>query len=485
MVQPEDPKFIENARDEAEFYASLNGNGAETLSDTRILHPNDLPIVPESPPPADSREVQYPWMGKRLGHFRQMRMLGEGVMGRVFQAKDLNLERIVAVKVLRRHIPGLAKQQRVEQFLREARTAARIEHPNVINIYEINQHEDWWYIVMEMIEGESLQRIVKTAGLLPSSRACPVIADAANGLAAAHELGIIHRDVKPSNIMITRDGRGKLTDFGLARMADPDDPAGLADHSVGTPHFMAPEVIRKAPQTPALDVYSLGATLYYALTGTPPFNAHTAQEVLEMHVNKEPPDLRQTFPGYPESLAILIRHSLEKDPARRPTAADFAVALRAEAISAAPVRADALPVRAKPSLLRSRVVWITTVAAVMVLAIIGFWPTISAWFLTENRPGDKYFQRIFPDAPQSYGTLAGSTTPQQADLTSQPPPFSWVRHNKTSNYAFVASRKGRYYYKADSREAILIPYDFFVGYASADQARADGKIPFTSSAASE
>ena len=124
-------------------------------------------------------------------------------MGMVIQALDIHLQRLVALKVLRKRIAGLDEAKRVEQFLREARGAALIEHPNVVRIYEINQHAGWWYIAMEMVDGENMKQVVSAIGRLPPDRACPLIADAATALAVAHELAIIHRDVKPTNLMIT------------------------------------------------------------------------------------------------------------------------------------------------------------------------------------------------------------------------------------------------------------------------------------------
>jgi serine/threonine-protein kinase len=147
---------------------------------------------------------------------------------------------------------------------------------------------------MEMVEGNSLQEIVKAAGCLPEGRACPIIADAALGLQAAHEVGMIHRDIKPGNILVTRNGRGKLTDFGLVRVDDPNDPDdAFAHRSIGTPLYMAPEIIRRQPISQAVDIYSLGATLYYTLTGCPPYSADKVEDVLDQHLHKAPPDIQE------------------------------------------------------------------------------------------------------------------------------------------------------------------------------------------------
>ncbi|MHC4265616.1 MAG: serine/threonine-protein kinase, partial [Planctomycetota bacterium] len=251
--------------DEAEFEASLI-TGMDTQlanAETEILDASKIQTKYTQPA---AEKLQPAWIGKKLGHFKLLRLIGEGKMGRVIQAEDINLHRIVALKILNKRIPGVDEQQGVLQFLREARAAAKLEHPNVVRIYEINQHDGWWYIAMEMLEGKNLRTIVKAAGPLAQPRACTLIADASNALAAAHELGIIHRDIKPTNLMLTRSGRCKLTDFGLVRLDDPNDPFDFTDKAVGSPQFMAPEMINRENQTPAIDIYSLGATLYYALT---------------------------------------------------------------------------------------------------------------------------------------------------------------------------------------------------------------------------
>ena len=137
---------------------------------------------PKATPPS---RIQPPWIGKLLGHFKLLLLIGKGKMGRVIQAQDINLQRIVALKVLHKRIPGIDKRQQVHQFLREARGAAQIEHPNVVRIYEISEHEGWWYIAMEMLEGGNLREVVKAAGPLSAPRACALVADAAAALAVA------------------------------------------------------------------------------------------------------------------------------------------------------------------------------------------------------------------------------------------------------------------------------------------------------------
>ena len=322
---------LENIRveldDESGFEASLISDINEQLEAAEA--PAEGPPRADRPAPPSAQPA---WIGKVLGHFKLIRLIGQGAMGFVVEALDVNLKRRVALKVLRKRVEGLEKHEGVEQFFREARAAAKIDHPNVIRVYEINQHNGWWYIAMEMLEGENLKKVVQAAGPLPPSRACPIVADAAAALAVAHESGIVHRDVKPSNLMITRNGRCKLTDFGFVRMEDPDDPRDFTERSVGTPQFMAPEVIRHDPATPALDVYSLGATLYYALTGRAPFLGSTVGEICRQHLSAPVPDLCETMPACPRSLASLVQRAMAKDPAQRPTAREMAAILHAESV---------------------------------------------------------------------------------------------------------------------------------------------------------
>jgi eukaryotic-like serine/threonine-protein kinase len=484
--------------DEAAFEASLGS------ADVRPADQSKEAAAPH--PPAGQAEAspaagQPAWTGKTLGHFRLLRLLGEGTMGLVIQALDVHLQRVVALKVLRKRIAGIDAVKRVEQFLREARSAARIEHPNVVRIYEINQHAGWWYIAMEMVDGENIDRVVTAAGPLPPARACPLIADAATALAVAHGLGIVHRDVKPTNLMITRGGRCKLTDFGLVRSSDPNDPFDFTDRSVGTPKFMAPELIRRQDVTPAVDVYSLGATLYYTLTGGPPFVGKNVTEILRQHVAAPIPDVRDKAPGCPDSLASLVQRTMAKEPADRPTAANLAAALDAETIA---WRADgsgaasgstvlipgsglltggsgARPGRAFSGLARMWKSWRfwALSAAVLTAASLGV-----VWYLRARQapagPDRRALARLaerFPDAPETYGVLPPGEVFAAAPLPAEAPTFSWVGKVDTAGLRYVASKRGRWYYAGDDPRARLIRLEDFVGYATREEAEAAQKAP--------
>lgn len=472
----------------ADFEASLGASikPADPSEETVIL--------PAPPGSAEGIAAGQPaWAGKTLGHFRLLRLIGEGTMGMVIQALDIHLQRLVALKVLRKRIAGLDETKRVEQFLREARGAALIEHPNVVRIYEINQHAGWWYIAMEMVDGENMKQVVSAIGRLPPDRACPLIADAATALAVAHELGIIHRDIKPTNLMITRGGRCKLTDFGLVRLNDPNDPFDFTERSVGTPSFLAPELIQRHGITPAIDVYSLGATLYFALTGQPPYVGKTCKEVLKQHVSAPVPDVREKAPDCPESLALLVQRAMAKDPATRPTAADLAASLHAESIAwrtdgsgtstllvhgsgllpdaTGAIQQHAGPRRTWPSG-RFYVIGVAVAAAIAVTA----WYMASAPPPEDHRPLAKLVER-FPGAPETYGLLPAGQGCATAPVPAEAPEFSWVGKVDTAGLRYVASKRGRWYYAIDDPAARLIREEDFVGYATAQEAEAAGKSP--------
>ena len=450
-------------------------------------------------------------MGKILGHFKLLRLLGEGKMGRVIQAKDVNLQRIVALKILRKRIPWLKDAERVRQFLQEARAAAQIEHPNVVHIYEINQHDGWWYIAMEMLEGGNLRRLVNAAGPLAAHRACRLLSDAAAGLAVAHDLGIIHRDVKPSNLMLTRQGRCKVTDFGLVRLDDPNDLFDLKGKIVGSPQYIAPEVVSRGRQTTAIDIYSLGATLYYALTGKPPYAGGKLNDILKRHIDAPVPDIRKVLPECSASLDALIRRAMAKDPDKRPTATDFAAALRAEVImwqsegsgtatfggsavgglgsGSIAVPAPQPQTEERPgctlrlAIERLKPCWAWALAGILGVTAVAI-VLLSSFFGhggksdLEPKRDIVDFAKYFPAAPETYGVLPpGEIGEPVATDAGEPPTFSWVGQVDASGYRFAASTSGRYFYPIDDPAATLIRTENLVTYKTEAEARTDGKMP--------
>ena len=493
---------------EEEFEASLVDK-----VDSDLLHA-PTQIIPESPeelgiakPEEKIIENQPSWAGKILSHFKLLRLIGQGRMGRVIQAEDITLKRIVALKILNKRIPGVDQQEKVNQFLREARSAALIEHPNVVRIFEINQYKGWWYIAMELLE-ENLRRIVEAAGPLPPAKACWIIADAASGLAVAHNLGIVHRDIKPTNLMLTRHGRCKLTDFGLVRLDDPNDPFDFTDRAVGSPYFVAPEMLHSRQQSPAIDVYSLGATLYFALTGSPPYKGTNVKEIFKKHIKAPIPDIRELAPELPLSLAMLIKRTLSKEPANRPTAANFAAALRPEAITwqgngssvlsgtgsdylipsvngdarrtSASMDVAASKDKTKPHQTFKKHTW-SILSGIGVVIIVLTLVLLSRINHPEDQiqtiPVEEILSKSFSDSKPSYGVLPSGSNPNADSAYYKIPEFSWVGKVDISNILYVASTKGNHFYAAESPEAALIRLENFVGYETIEQALADGKRP--------
>jgi hypothetical protein len=272
--------------------------------------------------------------------YRLLNRLGTGGMSVVWRAYDEVLDREVAVKVLS---PDVAADPAVLDRIRvEARSAARLRHPNVVEVHDYGETADRLpYVVMELVEGRSLAEVL-TGGPLPWQSAVRVCAQVAAALAAAHARGIVHRDVKPSNVMVTTDGV-KLVDFGISATVGEADVIG--GEVYGTPAYLAPERLAGGRVQPATDVYALGLLLYLTLAGCLPWRASTTTQMLKAHRYLEPADL-PIVPGLPDEVDRLVRRCLDKEPDRRPSAAEAA---RVLGVTPAPPLLDAatvpIPVR--------------------------------------------------------------------------------------------------------------------------------------------
>ncbi|HYK42624.1 MAG TPA: serine/threonine-protein kinase [Thermoanaerobaculia bacterium] len=229
--------------------------------------------------------------GRRFGAYDVLEELGSGGMGKVYRAKNVMLERIVALKTL---TPLLSSDEGfVQRFLKEARVAARLNHPNIVQIYDFGCVEGIHYLAMEYVDGESLRAILKR-GRFSERDAILVIRQAVRALGVAHAIGIVHRDVKPDNLMLTSRGELKLVDLGIAKRLD-EDGQGLTatGQAVGTPHYISPEQIRGLKDIDARsDIYSLGATFYHLVTGQAPYKGTSGALVMSMHLTAPLPDPR-------------------------------------------------------------------------------------------------------------------------------------------------------------------------------------------------
>lgn len=260
------------------------------------------------------------------GRYRLETQLGSGGMAVVWRAHDQVLSRDVAVKVLAgRHATHPDARERIH---REARSAASLSHPNIAQVYDFGESDDdgtrTAYVVMELVPGGTLEQRLR-AGPLPVKVAFRICAEVAAGLAAAHAHGLVHRDVKPANIMMTPNG-AKVVDFGIAAAARPDGAGDPEEELLGTPSYLAPERLTGDSVQPATDVYALGVLLYKLLAGRAPWDADTTTKMLTAHVYTEPAPL-PALPNVPGDVIDLCHHCLRKDPAQRPGARDVAAIL--------------------------------------------------------------------------------------------------------------------------------------------------------------
>ncbi len=260
-------------------------------------------------------------VGRSLGTFRIDELLGVGGFGAVFKAFDNSLHRSVAIKVLPSSLARAGKEK-VQLFLLEARSAAKLSHPNIVTVHQISEFDHIYFIVMELVEGKSLAEMVKRRRLEPRE-ATRIMTEATRGLAHAHKRGLIHRDIKPGNIMVTSDGQVKMTDFGLARdifrQDDDDDDDGRA---IGTPLYMSPEQCEGEEGDARSDVYSMGATYYVALTRRPPYEAADTEGLMNHHRFSPPPDPRKFLPALPAAVFRIIEKAMAKEPDDRYQTAD-------------------------------------------------------------------------------------------------------------------------------------------------------------------
>jgi eukaryotic-like serine/threonine-protein kinase len=252
------------------------------------------------------------------GRYRLDHVAGHGGMATVFAAHDTVLDRRVAIKLLqRKRDDGGVLHARFE---REARAEAKIVHPNVVSVHDIGESDDGRpFIVMDYVAGRSLQELLAEEAPLSSERVAIIGMGIARALAAAHVLNIVHRDVKPANVIVDEQGIPHLMDFGLAREIVDDDPGITAPGVlVGTAFYVAPEQAQFGTASPAADLYSLGAVLYHALTGEPPFTGENAFDVALRRFQEDPAELRAVAPAADPDLATLIHALLERDPVQRP-----------------------------------------------------------------------------------------------------------------------------------------------------------------------
>lgn len=251
--------------------------------------------------------------------YRIDHLIGEGGVALVYRGTDLTLDRRVAIKVLRRELSG--EEDVVARFRREAHAAAKLNHPNIVQIYDTGVEEGRYYIVMEYLPELNLKEVIRRYAPLPLDRVIEVAAACCEALSYAHRQGLVHRDVKPANVLFTDEGTPKLSDFGIAAATG---EAGLTDDGkvLGSAHYISPEQAQGAPAGPLSDIYSLGVTLYEALTGRLPFDGETAADIAAQHLRETPPPPRSINEDIPPAAEYLVTKAMSRDPQRRYRSAD-------------------------------------------------------------------------------------------------------------------------------------------------------------------
>ena len=365
--------------------------------------------------------------GTKLGPYEILVPLGAGGMGEVYRARDTRLGRDVAVKVLP---PEFASDpERLRRFEQEARATAALDHPNILAVYDIGTHEGTAYIVEQLLEGESLRQRLH-GGPLPPAKAVEFGIQIAQGLAAAHEKAIVHRDLKPGNLFITKEGRIKILDFGLARLRqqEPLEPQGQSEATTadsptregkvfGTPGYMAPEQVRGKYVDARTDLFAFGCMLYEMVTGKKAFTGSTYTDIAASILKEEPPDLQVTGKPVPPELERIIRRCLEKLPEHRfQSARDLAFSLEGvftASCSAVAITSSRLTPRLRESLLRIALAGLVAVAAGFAAWLLRRPPGLTSFVPLTHDRGTVSAARFVPGTSEVIYSASWGGQPEQ------------------------------------------------------------------------
>jgi serine/threonine protein kinase len=375
---------------------------------------------------------------KQLGKYSIARLLGKGGMGEVYEAEDTVLKRTVAIKLLPEALA--ANESALRRFLNEAGHAARLNHPNVVTIHELDEFDGVHFIVMEMVRGGSTQERLRAGGAYDWREATEILAAACRGLAAAHAAGIIHRDLKPANIMRASDGTVKLADFGLAKATAEMGLSMSNLGSPGTPSYMSPEQCRFDELDELTDIYSLGATYYALLTGRPPYEGDVPVQVMFAHCTRPVPDPRCVVPETPAACAAIVERAMAKNLGDRFQSAAEMLAASEAAIGngravtgTTPVPPIAPVARSSPiatpevssnRLSPSAPSWLAIGVPVMIAAVAGLVWINQSVFNTRETPNAANQNPVASVQPNR-GPQAPAV-PQGPSIASGPPPYATV-----------------------------------------------------------
>jgi serine/threonine-protein kinase len=360
---------------------------------------------------------------KTIGKYEIVSELGRGGMGVVFKAWEESLQRFVAIKMLGDALTD--DENLVARFLREARSVADLNHPNIVQVFAVDTHEGRPYFAMEFVEGESLSELIRSSRRIEPQRAVTLLKEVASGLSAAHDKGVVHRDIKPDNIMLTKHGGVKVVDFGVARVDDPNTKLTATGMAVGTPNYISPEVCLGLDVDKRSDLFSMGVVLYEMLTGETPFDADSPLEMMTNVVQSEVPDITSLNPSIDAGLRQILYHMLEKKPDYRyqdfhevladveAYREDRTLPFASKASSKPTMKVDtgeirkttagAPPLEAEPG--GRRLPLLTGVAALLLVAVAGGW-----WYFTQGEAP--------PDEP---AVVDEATSPAEAAETTDDP----------------------------------------------------------------